>query len=98
MHLYKLLEILLKEKNKLKNATVLFLRKKPNSVSSYCRGASNVILNDSPFNFGQYTLTKCRMEHVIELFNSYQNGYPHQRPILRAREMHLVLDVLSVEI
>ena len=32
MHLYKLLGILLKENNKLKTATVLFLRKKHNSV------------------------------------------------------------------
>ena len=62
MHLYKLLEILLKETNKLKNATVLVLRKKHNSVSSFCRDALKVILNDSLFNFGL----------VIELFHSYQ--------------------------
>ena len=53
MHLYKSLGILLDKK--LKNATILFLRKKHNSVSSFCRGASKVILNDFPFNFGRYT-------------------------------------------
>ena len=50
MHLYKSLGILLKENN----ATVLFLRKKHSSLSSFCRGASKVILNNSPFNFGRY--------------------------------------------
>ena len=35
MHLYKSLGILLKDYNKFKNATVVFLRKKHNSVSSF---------------------------------------------------------------
>ena len=52
MYLYKSLEILLKEYNKLKNATVLILCKKHSSCS---KGASKVILNDFPFNFGRYT-------------------------------------------
>ena len=57
MHLYKSLGILLKENNRLKNNTVLFLREKHNSVSqsSFYRGPSKEILNDSPFNFGRYT-------------------------------------------
>ena len=59
MHLYKSLGILLKENNKLKNATVLFLREKHNSVCdcSFCWGASKVTLNDSLFNFGILTST-----------------------------------------
>ena len=48
MHLYQSLGILSKENNKVENATVLFLRKKYNSLNSFCRGALNVILNDSP--------------------------------------------------
>ena len=72
MHLYKSHEILLKDNNKLKNATVLFLSKKRNSVSRFCRGASKVILNDSPFNFGCCTSTKYRIEQVKKLFHSYQ--------------------------
>ena len=67
MYLYKSLGKLLKENNKLKKATVLFLRKKHNSVRSFRRGASKVILNDSPFNF-----CRCRIKQVIELFHSYQ--------------------------
>ena len=55
--LYKSLWILLKENNKLKNATILFLREKHNHASNFCCGASNLILNDSPFNFGGYTPT-----------------------------------------
>ena len=50
MHLYKSCGILLKDINKFKNATDVFLHKKLNSVSSFCRGGLNVILNDSPFN------------------------------------------------
>ena len=50
MHLYKLLGILLKENNKLKYDTDIFLHKKQNCVSSFSQGASKVILNDSPFN------------------------------------------------
>ena len=71
MHLYKPFGILLKENNKLINTTVLFLRKKNKSVCSFSRGASKVIFNDSPFNFGRYTSTQCRIEQVIELFHSY---------------------------
>ena len=51
MHLFKSFETILKENDELKNAIVLFLCKKHNSVSSFCRSALKVILNDSPFNF-----------------------------------------------
>ena len=54
-NLYKSLGILLNENDKLKNSPVSFLRKKHNSMSSFLRGASKVILNDFPFNFGRYT-------------------------------------------
>ena len=50
MHLYKSLGILLKENNKLKTAIDVFLHKEHDNVSSFCLGASKVILNDSPFN------------------------------------------------
>ena len=75
MHLYKLLEILLKESIKLKNATVLFLRKKYNSVSNFCLGASKVILNDSPYNFGRYTIQLSAESNKLynrTISNSYQ--------------------------
>ena len=52
MHLYKSLGILLKDNNKLKNSNVLFIRKKHNILSSFCRGAPKVILNDSSLNCG----------------------------------------------
>ena len=52
---YNSLGILLKEIDKLKNDTVLFLREKHNRVSSFCRVALKMILSDSPFNFGRYT-------------------------------------------
>ena len=45
MHSYESLGILLKENDKLKNATVLFLREKHNSVSSFCQDALKMILN-----------------------------------------------------
>ena len=82
MHLYKLLEILLKETNKLKNATVLVLRKKHNSVSSFCRDASKVILNNSLFNFGL----------VIKLFHSYQIECAFCEDIVRANFDYLSLN------
>ena len=47
MHLYKSPGILLKENNKLKNATDVFLHETHNNVSSFCQGASIVILNIS---------------------------------------------------
>ena len=50
MHLYRSLGILLNDNNKLKTATVLFLHKKHNSVSSFWRGASRETFNDFPFN------------------------------------------------
>ena len=54
MHLYNSLGIPLKDiNNKLKTATVSFLRGKHNSVSIFCRGASKGTLNDFLFNFGQ---------------------------------------------
>ena len=37
VHVYQSLGILLKENNRLKNSTVLFFRKKYNSISSFCR-------------------------------------------------------------
>ena len=51
------LGILLKENNTLKNASDVFLHKKHNSVSSFCQGASKVILKDFPLNFGLRTPT-----------------------------------------
>ena len=57
VHLYKSLGILLKNNNKCKNATVLFLCKKDNCVDSFCRGALKVILNSSPFNLVVTRLT-----------------------------------------
>ena len=47
VHLYKLPGILLKENDKLKNATDVFLYEKHNNVNSCCRGASIVISNIS---------------------------------------------------
>ena len=61
MHLYKSLGIPFKKNNKLKNSTALFFREKHNSVSSFCRGASKVILNNSPFDVGRYTSTECKL-------------------------------------
>ena len=59
---------------KLKYATDVFFHKKLNSVSSFCRGASKVISNDSPFNFGRRTLTQYIIKEVINIFHTYQIG------------------------
>ena len=61
MHLYKSLGLLLKEIEKLKNAIVLFPRETHNSVSSFCRGASEALL----FHKSETFFYKC---HVFNLF------------------------------
>ena len=64
----------MKENNTLKNAPDVFLHKKHNNVSSFCRGASKVILNDFPLNFGRKTPTKCKINEVVDIFHTYQIG------------------------
>ena len=61
----------MKENKKLKISPVLFLHEKHISVSSFCRGASKVILNDSPFNYGLYKSTNI----IVQNRASYSRYY-----------------------
>ena len=46
----------------------IFLREKHNSARKFFRhGASNMILNDSSFNFDRHTSTKCRIEKIYSV-------------------------------
>ena len=38
-------------------------------MSSFCRGASKVILNDSPFNFGRYMQNRASYRTILYILN-----------------------------